>query len=89
MSEISTAGTNESDVGQGDLDDRIRKAVEADFQQFMIQSLTPDRGYATPIDNVRDLIRELSQQNACVSDGPADATELTRSAEGPFAARNG
>ena len=28
-------------------------------------------------------------QNVCVSDGPADAPELTRSAEGPFAARNG
>ena len=27
--------------------------------------------------------------NVCVSDGPADAPELTRSAEGPFAARNG
>ncbi len=26
---------------------------------------------------------------ACVSDGPANAPELTRSAEGPFAARNG
>lgn len=29
------------------------------------------------------------KSNACVSDGPADAPELTRSAEGPFAARNG
>lgn len=27
--------------------------------------------------------------NVCVSDGPADAPELIRSAEGPFAARNG
>lgn len=45
--------------GSAALDKRIRNAVEADFQQWMIQSLTPDRGYMTPIDNVRALILEL------------------------------
>jgi hypothetical protein len=49
--------------GSEALDKRIRKAVEADFQQWMIDSLTPDRGYMTPIDNVRSLIRELVPPN--------------------------
>jgi len=34
------------------------------------------------------LARALEMPNVCVSDGPADAPELTRSAKGPFAARN-
>ncbi len=46
------------------LDKRIRKAVEADFKQWMIDSLTPDRGYLTPIDNVRALILELVPPNS-------------------------
>lgn len=50
-------------AGSAALDKRIRKAVEADFQQWMIQSLTPDRGYMTPIDNVRALILELVPPN--------------------------
>ena len=37
-------------------DARIRKALEADFQQYFIDALTPDRGYSTPIDNVKALI---------------------------------
>jgi len=49
--------------GSAALDKRIRKAVEADLQQWMIDSLTPDRGYLTPIDNVRALIRELVPPN--------------------------
>lgn len=36
--------------------DEIRNAVEADFQQYFTDSLTPHRGYATPIDNVKALI---------------------------------
>lgn len=50
-------------LGSEALDKRIRKAVEADLQQWMIQSLTPDRGYMTPIDNVRALILELLPPN--------------------------
>lgn len=46
-----------------ELESRIRKAVEADFHQQMIDSLTPDRGYMTPIDNVRALIVELLTLN--------------------------
>lgn len=49
--------------GWAALDKRIRQAVEADFQQWMIDSLTPDRGYLTPIDNVRTLILELVPPN--------------------------
>ncbi len=45
------------------MEKRVRKAVEADFQQWMTQSLTPDRGYMTPIDNVRALILELVPPN--------------------------
>ena len=41
------------------LDARIRKAVEADIQQYLTDGLTPDRGYGTPIDNVRALILKL------------------------------
>jgi len=37
----------------------------------------------------RERIKRAAGGNVCVSDGPADAPELTRSAEGPFAARNG
>lgn len=44
-----------------DMDAQLRKAVEADFQQWMIQSMTPDRGYMTPIDNVRKLIQSALQ----------------------------
>jgi regulator of replication initiation timing len=40
-----------------DADDDLRKAVESDFQQWMVQSMTPDRGYLTPIDNVRKLLQ--------------------------------
>lgn len=38
-----------------------------------------------------ELMRALfgCKPNVCVSDGPADARKTTRSAEGPFAARNG
>lgn len=49
-------------VARDELDKKIRKAVEADFQQWMIQSLTPDRGYMTPIDNVKALILALISQ---------------------------
>jgi hypothetical protein len=42
----------------------IRKAVEADIRQWMIDSVTPDRGYQTPIDNVRELIARLSNDAA-------------------------
>lgn len=42
----------------------IREAVEADFKQHMIQSYTPDRGYLTPIDNVRALLN--SQREAII-----------------------
>lgn len=36
-----------------------------------------------------EVVAQFSSVNVCVSDGPAGAPELTRSAEGPFAARNG
>ena len=49
--------------GSETMDNRIRKAVESDFQQWMTQALTPDRGYMTPIDNVRTLIGELVTPN--------------------------
>lgn len=39
--------------------EEIRKAVEADIQQYFTDSMTPDRGYATPIDNVSALISRL------------------------------
>ena len=42
---------------------------------------------ATRAVQVRQWIEKL--RNVCVSDGAADAPELTRSAGGPFAARNG
>lgn len=37
-------------------EEKLREAVAADFRQFDIDSLTPERGYLTPIDNVRALI---------------------------------
>lgn len=46
-------------AGSAALDRRIRKAFEADMQQYFIDALTPDRGYATPIDNLRKLIVSL------------------------------
>lgn len=42
-----------------ELKERIRTAVEADIQQFLTDSLTPDRGYDTPVDNVTKLVKEL------------------------------
>jgi hypothetical protein len=56
-------------LGSAALDKKIRKAFEADMQQYFIDALTPDRGYATPIDNLRKLIVSLlpnigSQQRA-------------------------
>ena len=42
-------------------DAEIRKAVEADIHQFLTDSLTPDRGYDIPIDNVKRLIQQSEQ----------------------------
>jgi hypothetical protein len=38
----------------------IRKAVLADIQQFMVDSMTPTRGYEVPISNVKALIRRMT-----------------------------
>jgi len=45
------------------LDAQIRKAVEADIRQYLTDALSPQRGYATPIDNVKALILALMPQN--------------------------
>ncbi len=37
-------------------DEEIREAFENDAQQWFADCLTPDRGYATPIDNVKALV---------------------------------
>ncbi len=42
-----------------DLDDALRKAVEADFEQLAVQSLTPSREYDTPIHNVKGLLLQM------------------------------
>lgn len=44
-----------------ELKDRIRTAVEADIQQFFTDSLTPDRGYGTPVDNVTKLVEDVQR----------------------------
>lgn len=57
----------------------IREAVEKDIQQYFVDSLTPTREYATPIDNVLKLFtreREKERCEHCGSDriyhGPPD-----------------
>ena len=45
-------------------DAAIKIAVEADIQQFFTNSLTPDRGYGTPIDNVKKLIKGIELECA-------------------------
>jgi hypothetical protein len=52
----------------------------------------PDFHLSAALANCAKDCREAARAlppNVFVSDGPADAPELTRSAEGPFAARNG
>lgn len=43
---------------------KLRIAFNADLQQFFTDSLTPDRGYATPIDNLKKLFRAIRKENA-------------------------
>jgi len=47
--------------GSGPTDGEIKTAMEADFQQWFTNSLTPDRGYPFPIDNVKALITKYIQ----------------------------
>jgi hypothetical protein len=44
-----------------ELRDRIKTAVEADIQQFLTDSLTPDRGYGTTVDNVTKLVEDVQR----------------------------
>lgn len=73
---------------------RLERTLELGFLPFT-QLYQPETRKIYP-DEWRKLCRKwarpaamLSSANAYVSDGPADAHELTRSAEGPFASRNG
>ena len=43
-------------------DRTIRSAVAKDIQQYFTQCLTPNRGYAVPIDHVKALIVKLSKK---------------------------
>lgn len=45
-------------------DKEIREAVDADFRQHLTNQLTPDRGYAIPIPNVKRLIEKTLSANA-------------------------
>lgn len=44
---------------------KLREALDKDFSQFMINSLTPDRGYPTPVDNVEEFITKLVFARDC------------------------
>lgn len=46
-------------------DAALRKAFLADLEQHFIDSLTPDRGYAVPIDNIKALLLR-GEPNAAV-----------------------
>ncbi len=43
----------------------LRCAFAADLQQHMIDSLTPDRGYELPIDNLKALFETLLEEALC------------------------
>lgn len=69
----------------------LKEAMEKDFEQHMINSITPDRGYPFPVDNVRVVIdkciSELEKENAELRslvaearDGYAEILEMTGSA---------
>jgi len=39
-------------------DEKLRVAMEKDYYQLLTDSLTPDRGYPFPIDNVKKLLMQ-------------------------------
>lgn len=67
-------------------------AVIDDITSKVLAVVSPEGYDPEDWEQIREAVAEGVRPllpNACVSDGPADAPELTRSAEGPFAARNG
>jgi hypothetical protein len=47
--------------------------MKADYRQLATDSMTPDRGYDFPIDNVRALIESLLPNNTAQALKPPDA----------------
>lgn len=43
---------------------KLKAAFNADLSQFFTDSLTPDRGYSTSIDNLKKLFHTLRKENA-------------------------
>lgn len=55
---------------------KLKAAFNADLSQFFTDSLTPDRGYSTPIDNLKKLFRGLRAENATLRASLADRDKV-------------